>query len=140
MDTLLGSNKVCLDHENSKTDLTFMRLEKYSSCIRLISVTTLVLHFIKSLKRKFDKDVLYLRPLVISGEKKLKLRICELDSLPVILLIMITINNYKENLIYVLKIYLSLRETQKESIELFFKIFTFIVVKKLFHRFSNKSL
>lgn len=50
MNALFGSNKVYfLVQENSKTDLKFMRLEKYGSYIRLISITTLVLRFTEKL-------------------------------------------------------------------------------------------
>ena len=70
MDALLGSNKVCLlVQENSKTDLEFMRLEKYSSYIRLTSITELVSRFIENLKRKFSKDTSNLKPFVTTGEK-----------------------------------------------------------------------
>ena len=49
MDALLSSNKVCLlVQENSKADLRFMRLEKYCSCIRLISITALVYVLLKT--------------------------------------------------------------------------------------------
>ena len=52
MDPLLGSNKVCLFvQENSKTDSKLMRLEKYSSYIRLIGITALVLGFIENEKK-----------------------------------------------------------------------------------------
>ena len=58
MDALLGSNKVCLlVQENSKADLKFIRLEKCSSYICLISITALVLRFIENLKRKINKDI-----------------------------------------------------------------------------------
>ena len=47
VDELLGCNKVCLlVQENSKTNLKFIELEKYSSYVRLISITALVLGFI----------------------------------------------------------------------------------------------
>ena len=53
IDALLGFNERCLlVQENSKTDLKFMRLERYGSYIRSISITALVLRFTENLKRK----------------------------------------------------------------------------------------
>ena len=46
-----------------------MRLEKYSSYIRLISITALVLGFIENLKRKNNKDTLNLKPFATTGER-----------------------------------------------------------------------
>ena len=70
MDALLGSDKVGLFvQDDSKTDLKFMRSEKYSSYQRLISITALVLRFIENLKRQINKDTLNIKPFVRTGER-----------------------------------------------------------------------
>ena len=69
MDALLGSNNVGLFvQDDSKTDLKFMRSEKYSSYQRLISITASVLRFIENLKRQLNKDILNLKPFVTTSE------------------------------------------------------------------------
>ena len=54
-----------------------MRLERYKSYIRLISIIALVLHFIKNLRRKINKNTLKNLNLSLHLVGESKLSICE---------------------------------------------------------------
>ena len=67
---VMGSEKVCLlVQENSKTNLNFLKLEKFNSYIRLINVTALVLRFIDNIKKKRKKEDINTSRFIMAEER-----------------------------------------------------------------------
>ena len=67
---VMGSTKVCLlAKENNTINLNFLKLDKFSSYIRLINVTALVLRFIDNLKKKRSKETIITHGFITIEEK-----------------------------------------------------------------------